>query len=253
MEVIMNKSSAFKVNLMGIINSINFAALRVAICCLLLSLPEVIISAETHMTAGPNNFIDEVFTNQPWSVSQQLDIEQNITIADDRLREFIVHKVLPGNVVDSGKVVMTVTNVLEGSINPSQTKKAEITFDYKVVPKWYLPYPVQEGKIVEKLPYEALEQSFYQNLEENGVYQNDDAEVTFLRRETAKIGGKTYQNCYVIKVVPSSKKWSAIGWYHPSLKSIGWVKSQIYFVIDPIGETRVDSEYVSGGKEREIF
>jgi hypothetical protein len=88
----------------------------------------------------------------------------------------------------------------------------------------------QDGEFDIKMPIDFISEEGYINLENDGEMKYDNAIITPLGRED--ING--YDNCYKIRIdnTKSPRKedrWSIDAYYHPSVASTGWVRSELTY------------------------
>ncbi|MBT3584961.1 MAG: hypothetical protein HN509_08645 [Halobacteriovoraceae bacterium] len=136
-------------------------------------------------------------------------------------------------------------------------KKGDITFgnkehsekeflasiSYRIKPRLFVPFPQRhrQGNLEQLLPIEFASEEGYRLLEERLILSNPKAELHFIGRET--IG--EYKDCYKIKVLPISGKWSMLVWYHPDVPSIGWIRGELTVNKIPlVGKYTVKSNWV---------
>lgn len=106
------------------------------------------------------------------------------------------------------------------------------TIDYKVKKKFYVPVNEKHlsGKIDQALPMIFSTKEGYLKLEEMKEIEIDQATLKFVGRES--IG--PYYDTFKIQILPASKKWRGMLWYHPSVPSVGWLRTELTLLTIPI-------------------
>jgi len=114
------------------------------------------------------------------------------------------------------------------------------TIDYKVKKKFYVPVSAKHlsGHLDQALPMIFSTKEGYLQLQEMKEIKIDEATLKFIGRES--IG--RYYDTYKIQILPDNKKWRGMLWYHPSVASVGWLKTELTLLTIPIiGPYKVQS------------
>ncbi|OUR97329.1 hypothetical protein A9Q84_13475 [Halobacteriovorax marinus] len=149
--------------------------------------------------------------------------------------EKLIHKISKGKHHKGGKIELFVKERTEDSF--------VATIAYQIKKKFYVPISDSKlmGNVDQPLPLVFSTKEGYIQLETEKSMKVNKATLKFIARESV---GR-YYDTYKIEILPDNKKWKAMLWYHPSISSVGWLKTELTLLNIPVlGAYRVKSNLV---------
>ena len=101
---------------------------------------------------------------------------------------------------------------------------AEIKYSLKR--RWYTSFIKKKylnGKTIEVLPIDFITEQGYLDLEQSGERVFRGARLVHKGR--TNLG--EYYDAHIVEIFPESGKWKGKLYYHPNVKSVGWVKFEL--------------------------
>jgi hypothetical protein len=111
---------------------------------------------------------------------------------------------------------------------------------YSLRKKFYIPISNEKlkGELDQELPKIFSTKEGYLKLEEIGVLKLEKADIKFIQR----VDVNEFYDSFQFEILPHNKKWKAVIWYHPDVKSLGWHQSRItVYSIPVLGEYEINS------------
>ena len=141
-----------------------------------------------------------------------------ILITSTSMASMIKHNISRGSLHKGGVITIQKEEI---------DNKLIATFKYSLRKKWGVPVPnsILSGEKGFELPYAFSTEQGYIDLKKNKKLVLKKVIVEFIKM--TDVSG--YQDCYKIKVSRKKNDWFGYLYYHPSVASMGWVKSNIYF------------------------
>lgn len=141
-----------------------------------------------------------------------------ILITADLMANTIKHNISKGVLHKGGSIEIQ---------KEEKDNKLIATFRYKLKKKWgvMVPGKVLNGNKDVELPMAFSTEQGYIDLKKNKKLELEKVIVEFV----GMIDVNGYQDCYEIKISRKKNDWYGYLYYHPSVTSMGWVKSRLFF------------------------
>ena len=144
------------------------------------------------------------------------------------INETIIHKVEKGFLHKGGKIKISV----QKDENVSGEEKLKLDINYRLKKRALLPVSAKKlrGNYELEIPMDFSDERGYLNLAQEGRISLEKADLVYLGVENVK----WFHNCHKVSILPHNKKSKIIAYYHPSAKSVGWVKLELTLLKVPV-------------------